>query len=71
MVWLVDTCLTWCLGILIHLKELSIIRLIFVGFFLGRMGNSFFYEIFIVGSLYYYVLIVIFVALEYVERYGS
>ena len=35
------------------------------------MGNSFFYEIFIVGSLYYYVLIVIFVALEYVEKYGS
>ena len=70
MVWLVDTCLTWCLGILIYLKELSIIRLIFVAI-LWQMGNSFVHEIFIVGSLYYYVLIVIFVALEYVEKYGS
>ena len=35
------------------------------------MGNSFVYEIFIVGSLYYYVLTIIFVALEYIEKYGS
>ena len=35
------------------------------------MGNRFVHEIFIVGSLYYYVLTVIFIALEYVEKYGS
>ena len=35
------------------------------------MGNSFVYEIFTEGSLYYYVLTVVFVALEYVKKYGS
>ena len=36
-----------------------------------QIGNSFAHEIFTVGSRYYYVLAVIFVALEYVEKYGS
>ena len=35
------------------------------------IGNSFVHEIFTVGSLDYYVLAVIFIALEYVEKYDG
>ena len=35
------------------------------------IDNSFGSETFTVGLLYYYVLTPIFVALEYVEKYGS
>ena len=45
-------------------------RLIIVGIFVA-ICNRFGHEIFIVDSLDYYVLTVIFVALEYVEKYGS
>ena len=42
---------------------LNIIKLIIVGI-LWQIGDNFSHEIFIVASLYYYVLTVIFVALE-------
>ena len=35
------------------------------------MSNSFVHEIFTVDSLYYYVLTVIFIALEQVDKQGS
>ena len=36
-----------------------------------KIGNRFDHKIFIVDSLYYYVLTIIFVALESVEKYDS
>ena len=50
-------------GAIKSFKNVNIVRRIIVGIFVVKFGDSFSPKIFIVASLYYYVLTVIFVAL--------